>query len=36
METLEALQLKFLELAQQMLPTPEQKEMLAASESLSF
>ena len=35
-ETLEALQLKFLELAQQTLPTPEQKEMLAASKAFLF
>jgi hypothetical protein len=35
-ETLEALQLKFLELAQQTLPTPEQKEMLAASAAFLF
>jgi len=36
METLHTLQLKFLELAQQTLPTPEQKEMLAASKAFLF
>ena len=35
-ETLEALQLKFLELAQQTLPTPEREEMLAASTAFLF
>ena len=34
--TLEALQLKFLDLAQQTVPTPEQEEMLAASAAFLF
>jgi len=35
-ETLEALQLKFLELSQQTLSTPEREEMLAASTAFLF
>jgi hypothetical protein len=35
-ETLETLQLKFLELAQQTLPTPEHDEMLAANKAFLF
>ena len=35
-EILETLQLKFLELAQQTLPTPEHDEMLAANKAFLF